>query len=59
MRGLNYYSLRDYEKAERDFDSIIKVRPTDTTTLHRRATMYLKVYTLWYRLKPMKKQGKI
>lgn len=46
LRGLNYYSLRDYERAERDFDSIIRVRPTDSTALHRRATMYLKVEEL-------------
>lgn len=43
LRGLNYCSLRDYEKAERDYDSVLKARPLDTTTLHRRATMHLKV----------------
>lgn len=28
LRGLNYCSLRDYERAEKDYDSVLRVKPT-------------------------------
>jgi hypothetical protein len=46
LRGMNYASIREFEKAEKDFDYVLKNKNFDATTLMRRASLNLKVVYL-------------
>jgi len=43
LRGMNYSAIREFEKAENDFDYVLKNKNFDGTTLMRRASLHLKV----------------
>lgn len=45
LRGMNYVAIREYQKAESDFNFVLKRRSYDATTIVRRASMNIKVPT--------------
>ena len=42
LRGMNSSAIREFEKAENDFDYVLKNKNFDGTTLMRRASLHLK-----------------
>lgn len=45
LRGMNYSAIREFGKAENDFDYVLKHCNFDSATLMRRASLFLKVAT--------------